>query len=140
MKLFIVLGMHRSGTSALGNALRDSGVDMGKPSHDGSESEDFVSLNGKILTHAGGDWKNPPSKKAIMATAQKLGGSIKRVIAKNKNDEAWGFKDPRSTLTIEALIPHVETLTDDYVIYACFRKPEHVAQSLENRGIPHKKG
>jgi len=56
---------------------------------------------------------------------------------KNAPGKNWGWKDPRTTLTIEAYLPYL--IKPHF--YACFRDPKDVAKSLEIRNnFPISKG
>ena len=137
-KVFIVLGMGRSATSLIGKGLSKAGVDIGdkligaKKGNEWGHWEDidFVKLNDKILDSAGGSWDNPPNEKQILKQRKKFSTEIQELINKKKGD-FWGFKDPRTTLTIKLYLPYLK----DYDIHfvCCFRKPTEVAKSLEKR-------
>ncbi|MDH3324198.1 MAG: sulfotransferase [Candidatus Peregrinibacteria bacterium] len=145
-KTIIILGMHRSGTSVISKIIYSLDVDLGKhliePSHDNKEgfyeNRDIVRLNNYLLAKAGGMWHSPPSKENII----KLRGNksiekvIKKVILRNQND-LWGFKDPRTSLTLRLLIPFIK---NPYFII-CYRDKNSVAKSLYKReGISIKRG
>ncbi len=106
MKVFPVLGFHRSGTSLTSMILHRLGVNMGKrmlPPNDGNkkgfyENADFVKLNDRILDLASGSWFDPPSRKHIFAAGDILQQPIYNCINRNKG-ELWGWKDPRTCLT-----------------------------------------
>lgn len=125
MKTFVILGMHRSATSLVAEAM-DSKVEM-NPTTKRFESQPFIDLNKKILNDAGGDWKNPPSKEAIRAVDRD--DEIVELIEKYEK-ELWGWKDPRTTLTIEKYWPY---LKNPHII-SCFRDPKEVGRSLQERG------
>lgn len=125
MKTFVVLGMHRSATSLVAEAM-DSQIEMHATTHR-FESQPFIDLNKKILKQAGGSWDNPPSREAILAVD--VDEEIKELVKQSEKD-LWGWKDPRTTLTIELYWKH---LTNPHVI-ACFRDPVEVGKSLERRG------
>jgi len=136
-KTFIVMGMHRSATSLVAKALHKLGVHMGTNLltglHDNPgghfEDMDFVQLNMKMLS--GDKWKKPENP--IKSLPDKVIELIKR---KNKR-KLWGWKDPRTSLTIKEYYNHL----DDPIIVAMFRKPEMVGKSLANRGdMPEDKG
>lgn len=142
-KAFIVLGMHRSATSLVAGALRNFGVDMGKELLGGSTSKisphfedmDFLRLNEQILHTAGGSWRNPPSEKRILALRKKFAPEIKKLVEGKSG--LWGWKDPRTTLTIKLYLPY---LKNPHFI-CCFRNPLEVAKSLYRRQkMPIKEG
>ena len=146
MKTFVVLGMHRSATSLAAKGLHDSGVFMGEdligacPSniYGHYENRRFVELNNAILLKSGGSWDNPPAEEKILDAGKQLKNRIEQTIAQESaNREFWGWKDPRTTLTIKCYWNYLE---NPHVI-ACFRNPVQIAQSLQKRdGTPLAQG
>jgi hypothetical protein len=143
-KCFVVLGMHRSATSLIAKGLAESNVSMGsnlliadKSNLFGHwEDMDFLNLNKAILRDAGGDWDDPPPEEKILELADTYEAEIKELINRKKKD-LWGWKDPRTTLTIKLFAPYLE---NPHWI-TCFRQPEQVAQSLLVRNnFPIEKG
>lgn len=135
IKTFIILGMHRSMTSLLSNALNDFGIRMGNYIIDPKpygiwEDRDFFTLNRRILHLAGGDWDDPPSREKILYAGESQKKVIKRVVNKNNRKGVyWGWKDPRTVLTIECYMPYLV----NPIFYVCFRDPNEVAESLKRR-------
>lgn len=133
-KTFIVLGMHRSATSLVAGGLKKMDINMGKKLLGADKSnpfghfEDrvFMKLNTKILEQAGGSWDNPPSETNIIEAGKELSGEIRELTNKQG---LWGWKDPRTTLTIKCYLPYLE---NPHFI-CCFRKPLEVAKSLQKR-------
>ncbi|MFX0186842.1 MAG: sulfotransferase family protein [Candidatus Hodarchaeota archaeon] len=131
-KTVIVLGMHRSGTSMISGVLSILGLNIGdiiKGRYEYNpfgyfEDQNFLKLNNEILKSAGGHPFDPPDEKSILIQAEKFKEEIEKIL-KNK-PELWGWKDPRTSLTIELYLPY---LTNAYFI-VCHRKPEEVAESL----------
>lgn len=143
MKSVIVLGMHRSATSMIARALHKSGeVHMGKnlmlglaSNPEGHyENYDFFHLNNEILWKAGGDWHKPPSLEKILALEPIFRDRIKKTIevsvenAKFAGFKSWGWKDPRTVLTIDLYMPHL----DKPQFVTCFRDHDSVAKSLSS--------
>lgn len=136
-KTYVVLGMHQSGTSFLSKALNDAGVNMYISNPYVDESQAFVRMNTTLLNYGGGTWLKPPSEQLLKAAAVHYRPTIKNLIDNHKAD-MWGFKDPRTSLTIDAYYPHLE---DDFYMIAIFRRPEKVGASLALRdNIPAKQG
>ena len=138
MKTFIVLGMHRSATSLCAKGLYESGVHMGEVLlrecesniYGHFENTVFVGLNQAILKEAGGSWDNPPPEQGIIEAGEKLKDRIKDTIKQQgEGKELWGWKDPRTTLTIRCYFNY---LINPH-IFACFRSPIEVAKSLTAR-------
>lgn len=129
-KTYVVLGMHRSGTSFLSGALIQAGANMGDVlARDVNEDSCFQSLNIRIPNSAGGSWDCPPSVGSIDAQRKKYSKEIQETISKHKGDR-WGWKDPRTSLTFDLYEPY---LTNDVYLYCCFRRPEKVVESLTKR-------
>ena len=136
MKTIVILGMHRSATSLVAGGIHNFNVSLGSNfiASDSSnrfghwEDRDFKNLNSEILKLAGGNWHNPPSETAIMAQKPKYDLKIQNLI-KSKQKEIWGWKDPRTTLTIKLFLPH---LVNPHFV-CCFRNPIEVAKSLQKR-------
>ena len=139
-RAFIVLGMHRSATSLVAKGLHKAGVFMGRNflkadsgnPHGYWEDTEFVNLNKWLLTKAGGDWYNVPPEKKIL----KLGEDrwVQKQIAeliksRNMVHKLWGFKDPRTVLTIRLYLPYLP----EHFFYVAFRKPEDCAGSMSRR-------
>lgn len=136
-KTFIVLGMHRSATSLVAKSLNTQ-INMGGPflsshasnPHGHFEDVDFIRLNMKILRLAGGSWADPPSEEAILSLQGKIDHQIKALLDKKfKNSQFFGWKDPRTTLTIKLYLPYLE---NPHFI-TCFRNPKETAKSLSKR-------
>lgn len=117
----LVAGMHRSGTSLVSRLLEGLGVFMGAQQEDNAEATLFLKLNEFLLRQAGGTWDNPKTVVPIMSddvltelTTDYLRAVISgpRVVeylgwkrALRSSGGAfqfgqWGWKDPRSTITL----------------------------------------
>ncbi|NOR27604.1 MAG: hypothetical protein GQ540_03635 [Lutibacter sp.] len=132
-KTFIILSMHRSASSLVAKGLNNAGVNMGENLLSGLadnpeghfEDLDFLYTNIHLMN--GDNWKdvNTPIKNLNM----------KSLIEKKDINPLWGWKDPRTILTIERYYD----LLNDPIIVALFRNPEKVGMSLEKRGDMTKK-
>ncbi|MNJ13177.1 glycosyltransferase [Pseudomonas alkylphenolica] len=144
-KIIIVLGMHRSGTSALTRGLSTLGVALGDALHPAGpdnptgfwEDSDVIAINNQILGSLGSAHDRVgvidanvfdlPDIQQIYQTAKEL------VEQKTASTSIWGMKDPRIT----RLLPFWKTLLDElgfkvsYVI--ALRNPLNVAASLTAR-------
>lgn len=141
MPTYIVLGMHRSGTSAVAGMLQALGVRMG-PKNAGPdwigrhwsnpmghfENPDIVWLNAKILDYDGVGVHESPTWDRVPERARALGAEIDRTLAAAAGD-LWGWKDPWSVLTLEEFLPRV---SDPRLVFV-YRDPDQVAQSLLRR-------
>lgn len=142
----VVLGMHRSGTSAVSRVLNLLGADVG-PQEDllteydnpsgHWESRSLVESNDKILAAFGRSWDFPPWlaegwERSPRATAliPELAETFSRVHGANP----WVWKDPRTCLTFPLWR---RVLGTDFVVVMVLREPGDVVASLRRReGIP----
>ena len=135
---FIVLGCHRTRTSMVAHMLNSMGVNMGDELLGAGQFnrwghwEDvyFYQLNREILFQAGGHWAKPPEEHKVLEAAKWMTDEMKQLTAwNNKRYGKWGFKDPRTILTIrrwELFLPDPH--------YVITRRPkEDVVNSLERR-------
>jgi len=136
-KEIIILGMHRSGTSMLSGMLDRLGIAMGEdqPGRQVSnpmghfEDGDLLSLNELILSQTGGSWDNPPPAAQIQNQAALLDDKIQKIIFDKQDanqDQDWGWKDPRTCLTINLYLPY---LRNPYIIWSQ-RDPDSISSSL----------
>ena len=112
----IIIGMHRSGTSLLARILRESGVHIGADCDaQHSESELMRSLNESVLDSVGASWYQPLAaetlidqevQEVVVNRMQSLCRSEgyrftgNRQIALFGQSQTWGWKDPRTVLTL----------------------------------------
>jgi len=129
-KVYIILGTGRSGTSFIADSLAKNGVDMGSKSGDRylyhCENQDFKALNRAILKKAGGTFFKPPSRNKILNASKHFKKEITSLIASYEGP-FWGFKDPRSTITIEAFLPYIK---GDVYFICCLRDLDHTTKSF----------
>jgi hypothetical protein len=133
-----ILGMHRSGTSALAGSLRQAGVDLGKVLDDGfarnpkglQEPPALLYMHEDLLRANGGSWHEPPA--AIEWKPMHL--AVRDLFIESRQGRPlWGFKDPRTLLVLDgwrAVLPDLE-------FTGIFRHPALVASSSHSRnGFP----
>ena len=79
---------------------------------------------------AGGSWDNPPKYEKILnlKNNDELMRGIKSLVL-SKQNKFWGWKDPRTGLTMELYLPF---LVNPYFI-VCYRNPLAIAKSLNKR-------
>jgi hypothetical protein len=144
MKTIVVLGMHRSATSLTARTL-NAEVHMGQHLLKGQpdnpkghyENVHIIKMNDKILGHSKGSWYNPPPLEKILELRGKFDNEMIDIIdkemniAKEKGMESWGFKDPRTALTIDLWMPFLKN--PQFIV--CYRNPIDVSKSL-NRIYP----
>jgi len=136
MTCFCVMGMHGGGTSLVAGMLDALGVNMhynpeAKVKHYlNYEDTKFVTLNAQILAAAGGKWDYPPSRTDVQSVRYDFKVQIKDLIIERSDSKLWGFKDPRTALTVELYHPW---LPDPQYIYIK-REIKGVVQSIVSRG------
>lgn len=138
MKVFVVLGAHRSATSLVAKGLHESGVHMGDDLLGATSSnrcghyEDLsvIRLNDRILAAAGGAWDAPPSAAGVEAVADRFADDAVGYIDGRSVRELWGWKDPRTVLTWPVWRSH---LTGDVHLIHVVRGARQVAESLSRR-------
>ncbi len=94
----------------------------------------FRELNDEVLAELGGGWDRPPDPSPgweLGADMAGLRGSGEALVARFEGSEPWGWKDPRSSLTI----PFWANLVQDLRVIACVRNPLEVAVSLRHRAM-----
>lgn len=150
----IVIGMHRSGTSLVAAILARLGVQLGADSqilgmpgiddaaliHSGyGESAAFRECNEALLHAAGATWDRPEpyleagpgstseALRLAVATHTSLRGFFGP--SRSRKDSPWGWKDPRTSLTLPAWLELFPTARVLHVR----RAPEGAARSLVHR-------
>jgi len=138
-----IAGMHRSGTSLVARMLRLGGVSLGPPEELalGTEGETyrleenrfFVDLNRRLLESFGGAWDLPPEFPEgwhLGPGLEPLRDEARALIGRLSASPAWGWKDPRNSLTL----PFWQSLVPGLRVVVCLRHPLEVAESLGRRG------
>lgn len=145
-RIVVVLGMHRSGTSAIARGLKALGVDLGEkviPPIAGVnekgfwEDVDINTLDDELLHYLGYDWHTLTPIQQSEFTRRNLASFKLRALEllqeKLKGITVFGLKDPR----ISRLLPFWKIVFEDlgvnveYVIV--IRHPMSVADSLSKR-------
>lgn len=137
-----ILGMHRSGTSALAGSLRQAGVYLGDVLEASiqynkkglNEPRAILYMHEDLLVKSGGAWHDPPEaiEWGPLHTAVR-----DLFIESRRGHSIWGFKDPRTVLVLEGWL----NVLPDLKCAGIFRHPHEVAQSLESRnGFDLEKG
>ena len=139
----LVLGMHRSGTSALAGALGAMGLEVGP--HDDVmpadvanpegyfELRSIVRANDDLLAHFGGRWDSPPDFAPDWVedvVAIEFVDAARAVLGELFGSERYLLKDPR----ISILLPLWRRITNDQgCAIVIVRDPLEVAASLTKR-------
>lgn len=144
-----VLGMHRSGTSAVAGLLKLLGAEIGPdeqliPPSDENPKGFFehlavVRLNESVLVNAGGSWEQPPLLSSTLgegefdADMRKDARRILDDLTTAASGRPVAIKDPRLCLTLPLWIQ----VGNPRASVICIRHPGSVAGSLLKRnGIP----
>ncbi len=143
MTTICIAGMHRSGTSMIARLLHECGVYLGSASElvpatpdneDGHwEHLRFLALNIAILARVGAGWDLPPSVPLRWKDHPSLApirSEAAELVAGFRGHALWGWKDPRSALTLPLWLE----LIPDLQVVVCVRHPLDVAGSLIDRG------
>lgn len=134
----VVLGMHRSGTSSLTGCLAEAGLELGDVNQEApynrrgnQEDRRIMELHDDVLLASGGTWLDPPDEVIWTDAHRKRRDAL---IAEHGTGTVWGFKDPRTLLTVEGWLEALPGLR----AVGTFRHPAAVAASLEARdGLPY---
>lgn len=136
-----IAGMHRSGTSMVAQFLHRCGVFLGpdtilmeaaEQNPEGFwEHVQVVEINEELLSLLGGGWDYPPPLAVAWSSPRfdHLRTRAARVFAEFRQHERWGWKDPRTSLTL----PFWRSVVDELQVVAVVRNPLEVALSLRHR-------
>jgi hypothetical protein len=140
----LVLGMHRSGTSAITSVIGQLGPDLGDrrdliaPNEANQkgywESRSLTEFQESLLQKLGGDWARPPSLQPgwerDWRLVRRLGLARRTFRQVYGGAEQWLWKDPRTAL----LLPFWRrALRFEPIVVGIFRNPLEVADSLATR-------
>jgi flagellar biosynthesis chaperone FliJ len=140
----LVLGMHRSGTSAVAAALEHLGIVMGRSLLKGDEwnpkgyfeEREIVELNNQLLDLAGLRWDSVSvliSSDASLLLAEQQEAAKVLLDDIFKDAPVWGFKDPRMCLLSAFWKPVLASRMGLPRVLLVLRDPAHVVHSLARR-------
>jgi len=139
----IVLGMHRSGTSAVANVLHHLGVSMGDnlfPANRWNprgyyEDVDFFDVSVELIHAAGGHWGAPPEAGLIQEVGAWFLPQMVGIVGwKERTRGTWGWKDPRTLITLPVWWEALNRAgIQDVRMVRVKREHEAVVQSLVKR-------
>ncbi|MGB3838894.1 MAG: hypothetical protein WA930_07250 [Rhodanobacter sp.] len=144
-KAILVLGMHRSGTSALTRVLNLLGVDLGgnflKPAGDNRlgfwEHSDVVALHEKLLHALGRSWDDTRALPVDWELSPAAGVARKEIATIINRDfsgsRLWAIKDPRLCRLAPLWVESIAALGVDVCALLVVRHPQEVANSLHVR-------
>ena len=141
----IILGMHRSGTSALGGALEPLGLTVGKtvmaPQADNPkgffENDALTELHEKFLAAIGSNWQDlepVSSEKFEGAVAQRFQRKLLRLLIDEFGGNRPLIKDPRMCRLMPLWVPLIQERFPLARFLLPIRHPVEVAYSLRQRG------
>ncbi len=142
----LVLGMHRSGTSALTGMLKLLGAEVGthlmSPDPESNpkgflENQDIVDIHDLVLEHLGSSWHDDRDLTAHWWQQPEMESFRQDLVAIIRRDygEAplWVVKDPRMCRLLPLWAPLLEEMVDETKVVLIVRHPQEVAESLERR-------
>jgi O-antigen biosynthesis protein len=145
----IILGMHRSGTSALTRVINLLGVKLGrnlmKAQQDNVkgfwENADVVAINNDFLDEIERPWDDLRELEISQNIQGRLNNFTHKIEQTLNNEfcdiSLWGIKDPRLCRLLPLYCPILKNLCSNIKIIIIIRDPLEVAQSLFTRdGIP----
>lgn len=145
-RCLIVLGMHRSGTSALTGALSLLGVDLGKsliPAHAAInakghwEHRDIVEIHERLLGALGSSWHDERPLPENWWRAERIVPFRQELLAILHRDFSesplWGIKDPRMCRLLPFWLDILEEFHCQPLFVLIVRNPQEVAESLAKR-------
>lgn len=151
--VIVVLGMHRSGTSAVTRSLELLGVGLGGNLHPANfdnptgfwEDKDCLEINEQLLAALGSAydqldiaWENVLETPAIAGLRWRAGEILKAKLAEAGG--IWGFKDPRTCRLLDFWQAVFNDVGCDARYVITLRNPASVAASLHQRNnIPFEK-
>ena len=145
--IIIVLGMHRSGTSTVAGVLHMNKIVMGtyenfwpRPLRQNPkgfyENYDFRKINDQILKNSGYDTKSYNINLPKIRPTTKLNDRTRKILETySEKYFDWGWKDPRTCLTIDHWVKNINDLgmENQTRIVVVTRKASSVARSLYKR-------
>lgn len=144
-RLIVVLGMHRSGTSAITRGLQALDVNLGEqlmPPVENNNDKGFFEdievnkLNIELLNAMDSDWDDVSVIPSTALGQERLAQykiRASELISSKVGERPFGLKDPR----IARLLPFWQTVFDEVGVSASYviavRNPMSIAQSLKTR-------
>lgn len=128
--VYVVLGMHKSGTTLVAEILHKSGIPMigdkdGDPSYDKGIKYERVStanLNKDILNSWDVESFNIRGSENLNLSDQKRNRMIEIIRECQSRSDDWGFKDPRTCLTYQLW----DSQLPEHRLIAIYRQPTQV--------------
>lgn len=153
MTNLIVLGMHRSGTSAVAGALSACGYYMGPdllpaiPNYNDSgffESHAVIEIHDEFFNSLGVDWRycyRLPKACFVGEATDRARKKIQKFVEQLGSNQPWCLKDPRMSVLLPLWQSVLAELEVEFKTVICLRNPSEVAASLTRRdGLTHDHG
>lgn len=139
--IVIVLGMHRTGSSLVSSILHHAGINMGDTcqwkSYDNPagfyEDKEFLSFNIRLLQKLNSNWYTIPRMNDVINLMydNKIINKVDTLIKKRQHKIKWGFKDPRTVLTLPIYMHYLcNKHKNKTKLIFVYRNPVAVAKSL----------
>lgn len=144
-QIVVVLGMHRSGTSALTKSLELLGVGLGNTLLPAAaenpkgfwEDKDCLAINEEILTDNGIRWCDLSTLQGLNPAPTNIESLTSRACellkARVADTALWGFKDPRTCRTLPFWKTVFQKLDYEPLYVISIRNPLNVSESLVKR-------
>ena len=141
----LILGMHRSGTSAVAGAMQVLGVELGQDLMPAAadnpkgffEHVGVVDIHERLLAALGRAWNDPralPDGWLQSEAADKAAAELEALLAEEfAQAPVWGVKDPRLCRFVPLWLPVLARLKVRPVAVFVMREPREVAASLFKR-------
>jgi len=139
MTTFIILGLHRSGTSLTACLLHHLGVHLGDTligANEGNpkghyENIDITLTHEEWLRELGGSWCEVPSVAKVCNSLERFVPKAKELVEKHKKDGLWGWKDPRNTIFLPVYLElYQQGLLGNLKVMVCTRNFVSAARSV----------
>lgn len=135
----LIVGFHRSGTSAVARMFHHAGVDLGgqllgaEPANPYGHFEDveLVAMHDRFLARAGQSWKSTDAGNASLSATSldELATYVEQRQAAANPKMPWGVKDPRLCLFLDQWL---QTCPESRVVLVV-RRPGEAIRSLHMR-------
>jgi hypothetical protein len=137
--IYVVLGMHKSGTTLVSQILHHSGISMGEidtqwdyDSANKYEDQEFLHLNMELIRALDYEVLYVPPPEDLTATTEQRERTRRLLAERSARHADWGFKDPRTTLAYPLW---AEELPEHRII-AVWRPPEEIWPRFAAPGPP----
>lgn len=141
----VVLGMHRSGTSAISGSLNTLGINFGTKLIDAQknvnekgfyEAGPVININNKLLCAMGSYWDDIlPSRDMNYSdpTVKSMLVKAKDYISTDLVSQIWALKEPRVSILLPFWLKVFKSLNSEISFILIFRHPDEVSNSLIKR-------